>query len=171
MEMHQIRYFLTLCEELNFTRAAKRCGVAQPSLTKAIHRLEQTFGGPLFDRNHRNIELTELGRVVKPYLTQLDRCSYEAKRKAELFLSAPSVVTHPAGPMEAFMRANHVIAVVAVLIIGITAKLYLFPPKQAEADVLPNVTMSILQMQREKDTKSLPVQETSDKSFIFSDKE
>ena len=36
MEMHQVRYFLALCEELNFTRAAERCHVAQPSLTRAI---------------------------------------------------------------------------------------------------------------------------------------
>ena len=32
--MNQIRYFLALCEERNFTRAAKRCGVSQPSLDK-----------------------------------------------------------------------------------------------------------------------------------------
>src|SRR5262245_31012171 len=36
MQMHQIRYFLALCEERNFTRAARRCGVSQPSLTNAI---------------------------------------------------------------------------------------------------------------------------------------
>jgi DNA-binding transcriptional LysR family regulator len=42
MEMHQVRYFLALCEERNFTRAAKRCGVAQPSLTHAIKQLEKS---------------------------------------------------------------------------------------------------------------------------------
>ena len=36
MQMQQIHYFLTLCEELSFTRAARRCGVAQPSLTTAM---------------------------------------------------------------------------------------------------------------------------------------
>ncbi len=36
MEMHQIRYFLAVSEERNFTRAAERCNVAQPSLTRAI---------------------------------------------------------------------------------------------------------------------------------------
>ena len=41
MEMHQVRYFLAVSETLNFTRAAEQCGVAQPSLTKAIKRLEE----------------------------------------------------------------------------------------------------------------------------------
>ena len=40
MEMHQVRYFLAVCETLNFTRAAERCNVAQPSLTRAIQKLE-----------------------------------------------------------------------------------------------------------------------------------
>jgi hypothetical protein len=48
MEMHQVRYFLAIYEEGNFTRAAKRCGVKQPSLTRAIQRLETEFGAPLF---------------------------------------------------------------------------------------------------------------------------
>ena len=50
MQMHQIRYFLALCEERNFTRAAKRSGVAQPSLTNAILALERELGGRLFQR-------------------------------------------------------------------------------------------------------------------------
>ena len=69
------------------------------------------------------------------------------------------------------MRAHHVIAVVAVLVIGLGAKQYLFPPKQAEADVFPTATMNVLQMHRDIDTKSLPVQKMSDKAFIFTDEE
>ena len=48
MQMNQIRYFLALCEERNFTRAAKRCCVSQPSVTNAIKQLELELGGPLF---------------------------------------------------------------------------------------------------------------------------
>jgi len=51
MEMHQVRYFLAVCEERNFTRAAKSCGVSQPSLTNAIKRLELKLGGPIFLRD------------------------------------------------------------------------------------------------------------------------
>jgi DNA-binding transcriptional LysR family regulator len=66
MEMNQVRYFLALCEEKHFTRAAARCGVAQPSLTTAMKKLEQEFGGSLFDR--RRGEPTELGLLVRPFL-------------------------------------------------------------------------------------------------------
>ena len=172
MEMHQARYFLALCEERSFTRAAKRCGVSQPSLTNAIKRLEQTLGGPLIHRDRRNIELTELGRVVKPYLRQLNQSAYEAKRKAAIVLSAPSI-SHQPRAMEAFMRAQHVIAVVAVLVVGLGAKQFLFPPMQADAGVnaVPSASVNVLQMHRDIDTKSLPVQKMNDKAFIFTDEE
>jgi DNA-binding transcriptional LysR family regulator len=45
MEMHQIRYFLTICGTLNFTRAADSCNVTQPALTRAIQKLEEELGG------------------------------------------------------------------------------------------------------------------------------
>ena len=61
MEMHQVRYFLSLCAELNFTRAAERCNVAQPSLTRAIKQLEEELGGALFHRERANTHLSELG--------------------------------------------------------------------------------------------------------------
>jgi hypothetical protein len=170
MQMNQICYFLALCEERNFTRAAKRCGVSQPSLTNAIKRLEQTLGGPLFHRDCRSIELTELGRVVKPYLRQLNQSAYEAKRKAAKVLSAPSI-THQPRAMEVFMRARHVIAVVAVLVIGLGAKQFLFPPKQANAVAFPTASMNVLQMHSDIDMKHLPVQKMNDKSFIFTDEE
>ena len=64
MEMHQVRYFLALCETLNFTRAAQRCNVAQPSLTRAIKNLEEELGGPLFRRERNRTHLTDLGRLV-----------------------------------------------------------------------------------------------------------
>src|SRR5665811_526854 len=97
-------------------------------------RDRQTLGGPLFHRDRRSIELTELGRVVKPYLRQLNQSAYEAKRKAAKVLSAPSI-THQPRAMEVFMRARHVIAVVAVLVIGLGAKQFLFSPTQADANI------------------------------------
>jgi DNA-binding transcriptional LysR family regulator len=70
MEIRQIVYFLALCEELHFTRAAKRCGVAQPSLTNAIRLLEREFGAPLFHRKPRP-RLSELGAAVRPELQRV----------------------------------------------------------------------------------------------------
>ena len=69
------------------------------------------------------------------------------------------------------MRAHHVIAVVAVLVIGVGAKQFLFPPKQADADtiVVPSASMNVLQMHSEIDMKTLPQQKMKDKTFVFAD--
>jgi LysR family hydrogen peroxide-inducible transcriptional activator len=86
MEMHQVRYFLALCEELNFTRAAERCNVAQPSLTRAIKQLEDELGGALFHRERANTHLSELGRTLQPYLAQVYSRAEQAKREAQEFV-------------------------------------------------------------------------------------
>lgn len=70
MELHQVRYFLAVCEALNFTRAAEACHVAQPSLTRAIKQLEAEFGGDLFRRERPAAQLTELGERMHPLLKQ-----------------------------------------------------------------------------------------------------
>jgi len=87
MEMHQIRYFLALSEELNFTRAARRCGVTQPSLTNAIRALERELGAPVFHRKPR-IELTQLGRAVWPYLQEIAHNAKHVQETARM-LGAP----------------------------------------------------------------------------------
>jgi DNA-binding transcriptional LysR family regulator len=70
MEMHQVRYFLATVSELNFTKAAERCNVTQPSLTRAIKQLEDEFGGDLFRRERPQAQLTELGQRLYPLLKQ-----------------------------------------------------------------------------------------------------
>jgi DNA-binding transcriptional LysR family regulator len=83
MTLNQIRYVLALCEERNFSRAAKRCGVAQPSLTKAIKRLEAEIGGCLFDRACRRTRMSEFGCAILPYLQRIDRAATEMSRRTE----------------------------------------------------------------------------------------
>ena len=61
----QMRYFLALCRERNFTRAAKRCEVSQPTLSIAIKTLELELGGLLIDR--RCMNLTLLAERVRPH--------------------------------------------------------------------------------------------------------
>ncbi len=85
MEMHQIRYFLAVAQELNFTRAAEKCHVAQPSLTRAIKLLEEELGGALFHRERANTHLSELGRMVMPHLEQVWSQTQVTKNLAEGF--------------------------------------------------------------------------------------
>lgn len=82
MEMHEIRYFLALCETLNFTRAAEACNVTQPALTRAIKGLEDKLGGPLIHRERGNTHLTELGRIMQPYFRDMADRLTEARRVA-----------------------------------------------------------------------------------------
>lgn len=84
MEMHQIKYFLAVTRTLNFTRAADQCNVTQPSLTRAIQKLEDEFGGILFNRERALTHLTELGRMVLPHLEQ----TYEAAEAATSLASS-----------------------------------------------------------------------------------
>jgi DNA-binding transcriptional LysR family regulator len=89
MKLQQVQYFLALCEEKHFTRAAKRCGVSQPSLSNAIKQLEQELGGQLFHRGPVNSPLSELGQAVRPHLAKLDQCAREARRQAAHFSTPP----------------------------------------------------------------------------------
>jgi DNA-binding transcriptional LysR family regulator len=85
MEFHQVHYYVELCRTLNFTRAAEACHVTQPALTRAIQRLEEELGGPLFYRERNLTQLTELGRVVRPLLEQMLTAAESAREQADRF--------------------------------------------------------------------------------------
>ena len=91
MELHQVRYYLAICQEGNFTRAAKRCGVKQPSLTRAIQRLETEFKGALFVRTPKGATLSQLGRQVRTYFLQIDDGAARAKAMAKLVAAKSSI--------------------------------------------------------------------------------
>lgn len=86
MEMHQIRYFLAVCDSLNFTRAAESCNVTQPALTRAIQKLEEELGGLLFRRERKYTHMTDLGHLVRPQLEAILAQSERAKTTAKSFL-------------------------------------------------------------------------------------
>jgi DNA-binding transcriptional LysR family regulator len=71
MDLNQIRYFLNLADTLNFTEAAMRSGVSQPTLTRAIQRLEQELGGTLVYRDGKDSRLTALGRDIRSEFTAI----------------------------------------------------------------------------------------------------
>jgi len=82
MEMQQVRYFVALAGTLNFTRAAEQCNVSQPALTRAIQQLEHELGGPLFHRERGNTHLSELGRMMLPYLQTVEESARAAREQA-----------------------------------------------------------------------------------------
>lgn len=66
MEIRQLRYFISVAEAGSISRAAERCGVAQPSLSQQIMKLEDSLGVVLFDRLGRGVALTDAGRALLP---------------------------------------------------------------------------------------------------------
>jgi len=85
MELRHLRYFVALAEELNFTRAAKKLRLAQPSLTWQIHNLEGELGVRLLDRTKNQVSLTEEGISFLVDARRLVALSEESMKAVQRF--------------------------------------------------------------------------------------
>jgi len=63
MELRQLQYALAIAKELNFSRAAEKLHIAQPSLSQQLAKLEKEIGVQLFSRNTNSVELTYAGKI------------------------------------------------------------------------------------------------------------
>lgn len=85
MDLHQVRYFIAVSQTLNFTRAAEVCHVTQPSLSRAIKKLEDELGGDLFRRERAATHMTDLGRTMLPLLQNCYESAQTAKAQARSY--------------------------------------------------------------------------------------
>jgi hypothetical protein len=168
MTLQQAKYFLALCEEQSFTRAAKRCGVSQPSLTLAIKELEAELGGPLFNRGRSMSRLSSLGETVQPHLAAMVRAAADAKDDAATFLAVDRrprlpVRSNPVLSLKPKENAMHKVvistAVVAIVVLVAAIATQAWPPATASSAKKTGATVDIYKLKSTIDLKALPRQE------------
>ena len=67
MNLHEIKNFLTLAEQLHFGRASQLCNLSPSALTRSIQRIEESIGQNLFYRDNRSVRLTSAGEKFRHY--------------------------------------------------------------------------------------------------------
>lgn len=83
LDAHQLNVFLIAAETLNFTEAAQRLHMSQPSVSQHIQSLEQQFGLTLFNRAGRHLELTDAGVTLMPLAREMVSRSVQIKEAME----------------------------------------------------------------------------------------
>lgn len=78
MDINQLKYFISVAQTLNFSEAARRNGLTQPSISHHINELEKQLGCKLFIRDKRSVELTDAGRTFLPSALEIVDISHKA---------------------------------------------------------------------------------------------
>ena len=88
MDIRQLHYFLVLCEEMNYTRAAQRLFLSRQALRQCITALEAELCGPLFVSAHHKLSLTDRGvslqRHAAPVVEQFQQMQAPSMRRSSL---------------------------------------------------------------------------------------
>jgi DNA-binding transcriptional LysR family regulator len=93
VETRELRYFVALAEELHFGRAARRLGIAQPPLSRAIRQLERRMGVTLVERTTRSARLTAAGEVLlRDGRAALEAVAAAVRRAQRAGLAAPRLI-------------------------------------------------------------------------------
>ncbi|WP_432133471.1 MULTISPECIES: LysR family transcriptional regulator [unclassified Streptomyces] len=98
MEIRQLRYFIAVAQEANFTRAAELVHISQPGISAQIRQLENDLGATLIDRSGRNVALTAVGEVVLAH--------------AKAVLSSMESLRHAVDEMNGLVRGRLVVGMV-----------------------------------------------------------
>lgn len=80
MDLRVLRYYLTVCQEKNISKAAASLHIAQPSLSKQIKELEDELGVTLFIRGHRQITLTQEGYFLRDRAQEMINMATQTKQ-------------------------------------------------------------------------------------------
>jgi DNA-binding transcriptional LysR family regulator len=124
MELRHLRYFVAAAEHLNFTKAARVLGIAQPPFSVQIRNLEAELGAPLFEREARKVRLSAAGQAfvedAKEILNRADfarqRIQDESKGRAGLIRLAHTDAAHTAfitKKLRKFIRKHPGVRIVA----------------------------------------------------------
>lgn len=109
IDRYHLRYFLSVVDTGNFSRAAAACNVSQPTLSVGIAKLEQALGRPLFTRTNRRVALTDAGSRLLSYARGIEAGFAAAEREVSGTTSARPVrlgvlATTPRRWIETFLR-------------------------------------------------------------------
>lgn len=138
MDLRQLKYFVTVAEELSFVRAAQRLHMSQPPLSQQVKALEQELGVELLSRNRREVKLTDAGRV---FLAE----SRELLAKAQ---AVAHRTRQAAGGEQATLRVA----------MATSALFHVLPRLLAQMQAqLPGMVMTITDMNSDEQVRSLAV--------------